>query len=239
MAPAGLGISRRPAFFEGRAGEGLDVGPVDGERTRRVFVLGTDRRLDEIVDEALEEFIGLAVPILLGHGAGEEAERPLHLAVAQKMRTALPLDHDAESSPVVFAQGEQRVMHAAQMGRSPVREGEEDADKHGAHAELARLARRAGGGPRGAGPRPRRRRSPRGAPARPRSRVHAEERHHGGLVTGIETGHHVAQTLGAHHTGGGHEGGQPDVRSATRQPGRAQPGQGEPGQVGPSGERGA
>ena len=35
--------------------------------------------------------------------------------------------------------------------------------------------------------------------ARHLSRLPAEERHRGGLVARIETGHHVAQALGAHH----------------------------------------
>jgi hypothetical protein len=55
VPPAGLGIGGRSALLEGRTGERLDVGPVDGQRTRRVFVFGRDGYLNEIVDDALED----------------------------------------------------------------------------------------------------------------------------------------------------------------------------------------
>jgi hypothetical protein len=59
------------------------------------------------------------------------------LAIGEPVRAALPCGHDAETPPLFLAEGAQRGVHAGQMGRAPVREGEHDADQEGAHTELA------------------------------------------------------------------------------------------------------
>ena len=118
VPPAGLGIGGRSARLEGRTGERLDVGPVDGQRTRRVFVFGRHTRFDEGVDEALQLLAGHPVGVLLRKGFDEESEGAFHLAVGQKMRAALPYNHHPETPPLVLAERAQRGVDAGQRGQA-------------------------------------------------------------------------------------------------------------------------
>ena len=112
MTPRSLGIGGGPALLERRAGEGLDVGPVDGECAGALNVLGGDGRLDERVDDALEDGAWPTVGGLLGQRGHDEGEGPLHLSIREHMEAPFPGGHDAESVAVALIEGDQRAVHA-------------------------------------------------------------------------------------------------------------------------------
>ncbi len=96
LGATGVGVRPVGLRRDGRAGEGLDVGPVDGQRGGGLFVLGRNARFDEGVDEVLECLSGHPVGVLLRKGVDQEPEGPLHLAIGEPVRPALPWNHDPQ-----------------------------------------------------------------------------------------------------------------------------------------------
>ena len=85
MAPRGFGVRRVGALCERRAGEGLDIGPVDRVGAGGLFVLGCDARLYEVVGQAGEHVAGFAVGAVLLQRRREETDGALGLAIGEQM----------------------------------------------------------------------------------------------------------------------------------------------------------
>ena len=104
VPPGRFGVGAGPAPGGRGPGEGLQVGPVHGQRPAGVLELVRDGCLQQVIAGALQLTGGQPVRFVLAGGVRDEAEGVLGLPAGQQVRPVLPVRDDAQPPLVVFGQ---------------------------------------------------------------------------------------------------------------------------------------
>jgi hypothetical protein len=108
----------------GRAGEGLHVGPVRGQRRGGVLALCGDAGLQHVIQDAGKDIGGGPVGLVLAQRLHHQSEGALDLPVGELVRAVLPFLGHAEPCLVGLGQGGERRVHLGEESWPAVSLGE-------------------------------------------------------------------------------------------------------------------
>jgi hypothetical protein len=127
VSPGGFGVGAVAAFGGGRAGEGLQVGPVHCQRRAGVLELGRDGCLEQVIADRLQRLWREAVGLVFAEGAGNQAEGALGLPVGQLVRAVFAVRDHPHPHLVMFGEADQGLAHAGQVGGPVIGQDEQAA----------------------------------------------------------------------------------------------------------------
>ena len=136
MPPGRLGVGAVAGAVRRGPGEGLQVGPVHGQRRAGVLEFFRDAGFEQAVAGALQFRRRQPVRLVLAERPGGQAEGVLGLPVGELVRAVLPVRQHAEPPLLVFGQAGQRLAHPGQVRGTAVGRGEHHAQQQGADAQL-------------------------------------------------------------------------------------------------------
>ncbi len=136
VSPPGFGVGAGPAPGGRGPGEGLQVGPVHGQRRAGVPELLRDRCLQQVIADRLQWLRGQPVGLILAEGRGDQAEGPLGLPVGEQVRAVLPVRDHAQPPLVRLGQADQGLVHPAQMRGPVISLGQAHAGQQGTDLQL-------------------------------------------------------------------------------------------------------